>query len=174
MDYDRLDAKALLEQAEAAGRIYPMRAGWRRAQIFAGVCCCILIITIPLGIWIIARARKACVGLTEEGFAFRYLTTVAHRWSDIESFSLTTMNASMYGGGLAGMAVASMVAKRTEGLRGPLQFKLRGKKMPRMIPAHTIENSLEMARQMEQLSGLPILPHEETPETKPGDVWGTS
>jgi hypothetical protein len=67
-----------------------------------------------------------------------------------------------------------MVSKKTEGLKGPLQFRLRGKKMPRMIPAHTIENSLEMARQMEQLSGLPILPRESTPEQESGDVWGTS
>lgn len=128
-------------------------------QIFAGVLCCLLVLTIPLGIWIIVRARKARMGLTEDGFAFTYLTTIAYRWSDIESFTLTGMNAAMFGGGLVGVAAAA-VQKKTQGLKGPLQFRLKGKKLPKMIPAHTIENSLEMVMEMERLSGISFLPPE--------------
>ena len=161
---EKLDGKALLEQADLSGRTYPMKDGWRRMQIFAGVCCCLLILTIPLGIWIIVSARKARIGLTEEGFAFKYLTTVAHRWSEIESFNVAGMSGALFGGGLVGVAAAAAVSKKTQGLKGPLQVKLREKRMPIMIPAHTIVNSLEMARQMEELSGIAFLPNGQTDE----------
>lgn len=160
MDFEKLDGKALLEQAELTGRVFRMKSGWRKAQIFAGICCCILIITIPLGIWIIVRAKNAKVGLTEEGFAFTYLGTIAHRWEEIESITPVAMSGATFGGGLVGVAAAAAVSKKTRGLKGPLQIKLKNKRMPKAIPAHTIENSLEMARQMEQLSGISFLPPE--------------
>ncbi len=157
MDSEKLDGKLLLEQAELGGQVYPTKDSWRRLQIFAGVLCCLMIITIPLGIWIIIRAKNARAGLTPEGFAFTYLTTVAYRWTDIESFTVSDMNASMYGGGLVGLAAASAVKKKTQGLKGPLFFKVKGKKRNLMIPAHTIENSVEMAMEMERLSGISFL-----------------
>ena len=160
----KLDGKLLLEQAENSGRVYRVKSGWRKMQIFAGLLCCLLVFTIPLGIWIIVRARRARMGLTVEGFAFTYLTTIAYRWSDVESFSLIGMSGSMFGGGLVGVATAAAVEKKTQGLKGPLQFTLKGKKRPIMIPAHTIENSIEMAREMERLSGLSFLPSAETGE----------
>ena len=161
MDSNKLDGKLLLEHAEVNGRVFWVKSGWRNMQIFAGILSCLLILTIPLGIWIIMRARKARIGLTDEGFAFTYLTTVAYRWSDIESFTLTGMNASMFGGGLVGVATAAAVKKKTMGLKGPLRFTLKGKsKRILMIPAHTIENSVEMAREMERLSGISFLPAE--------------
>jgi len=158
MDSVKLDGKQLLVEAERTGRIFPVKDGWRRLQIFAGILCCLLIITIPLGIWIIIKAKKARMGITEEGFAFTYLTTVAHRWSEIESFSIGNMDAATFGGGLVGLATAAAVKKKTEGLKGPIHVKLHGKKIPKIIPAHTIENSMEMARQMETLSGISFLP----------------
>lgn len=157
MDFEKLDARELLERAELSGRTFPMKSSWRKMQIFAGVITCLLIVTIPLGIWIIIRAKNARVGLTEEGFAFRYLGTIAHRWDEIESITPVAMSGATFGGGLVGVAAAAAVAKKTQGLKGPLQIKLKGKRMPRSLPAHTIENSLGMVRQMEELSGLPIL-----------------
>ena len=157
MNSDKLDGKLLLEQAETGGQIYRTKDAWRRMQIFAGILTCFLVITLPLGIWIIIRAKNARAGLTPEGFAFTYLTTVAYRWSDIESFSVSDMNASMYGGGLVGLAASSAVKKKTQGLKGPLFFKVKGKKRNLMIPAHTIENSMEMAMEMERLSGITFL-----------------
>ncbi len=157
METEKLDGKLLLEQAELGGQIYRTKDAWRKMQIFAGVLCCLLVITLPLGIWIIMRAKNARAGLTPEGFAFTYLTVVAYRWSDIESFSVGDMGASMYGGGLIGLAAASAVKKKTQGLKGPLYFKIKGKKRNHMIPAHTIENSLEMAMEMERLSGISFL-----------------
>lgn len=160
MSVGDIDAKALLQNAEMSGQVYPMKKGWQRSQIFAGVLCCILIITIPLGIWIIVRARNAKAGLTREGFAFRYLTTVAFHWSDLESVTLSNIGGSAFGGGLVGAGVAAAVRKKTGGLKGPMSIKLRDRKRPVIVPAHTIQNSLEMAREMERLSGVSFLPEE--------------
>ena len=157
---EKLDVKALLERAEMTGRIFPMKASWRRMQTFAGILTCLLIITIPLGIWIIVSARKARVGLTEEGFAFKYLTGFGYRWTDVESITLSSMSSLQFGGGLVGVAAAAAVKKKTQGLKGPINFKIKGSKLPKAIPAHTIENSMEMARQMQQLSGIDFLPSE--------------
>ncbi|MCP4647637.1 MAG: hypothetical protein GY852_07870, partial [bacterium] len=145
MNPEKLNGKMLLEQAENGGKIYPTKDSWRKLQIFAGILTCVMIIPIPLGILIIMRARKARVGLTAEGFAFTYLTTVAYRWSDIESFTVSGMSGSMYGGGLIGAATAAAVKNKTQGLKGPLSFKIKGKRGQKMIPAHTIANSMEMA-----------------------------
>lgn len=157
MNTEKLNGKELLEQAELQGKIFPTKDSWRRLQIFAGILTCVMIIPIPLGIWIIMRARKARVGLTPDGFAFTYLTTVAYRWSDIESFTVAGMRGSMYGGGLVGAATAAAVQNKTQGLKGPLFFKVKGKRGQKMIPAHTIANSLEMAMEMERLSGISFL-----------------
>ncbi len=160
MKFGKDECRQILERAEASGRVYYMKNSWRKYQIFAGVITCFLIITIPLGIYIIMRARKARVGLSEEGFVFTYLSTFGYPWSDIEEFNLSGLSGTTFGGGLVGAATAMAVQKKTQGLKGPLQFRLKGKKMMKMIPAHTIENSLEMARQMEQLSGITFLPDE--------------
>jgi len=162
MSLGKDECRNLLERAETSGRTFPMKAGWRKAQVFAGVLTCFLIITIPLGVWIIIRARKAKVGISEEGFVFTYLTTFGYRWDEIEEFYVSGLSGMAFGGGLVGLAAATAVQKKTQGLKGPLQFKVKGKRGLKMIPAHTIENSLEMARQMEQLSGLSILPAEQS------------
>ncbi|MCD4708816.1 MAG: hypothetical protein K8S62_13870 [Candidatus Sabulitectum sp.] len=67
------------------------------------------------------------------------------------------MSGTMYGGGLVGMATAAAVEKKTQGLKGPLFFEVKGKRSRQMIPAHTIENSMEMAMEMERLSGISFL-----------------
>jgi len=155
-----IDGKALIALAESMGQFYPTKAGWRNLQVFAGVLSCLLILTIPIGIWIIVKARKAGIGITEEGFAFRYLTTVSARWDEVEGITATGMSAATFGGGLVGVAAAAAVKSRTQGLKGPLNFRIKGRRMPVMIPAHTIEDSLHMAMQMERLSGISFLPEE--------------
>jgi hypothetical protein len=156
------DAKLLVERAEQNGKTYPMKAGWRKSQILAGVLCCFPLVPLfPLGLFIISRAKKAKVGITEEGFAFRYMGTVAGRWSDIESITLSSMNAAGFGGGLIGVAAAAVVSAKTQGLKGPLMIKMKGKRMPLSIPAQMIEGSMEMALEMERLSGITFLPKEQ-------------
>jgi len=155
-----IDKKALMASAEENGRFYPMKGGWRGMQTFAGVLCCLLIITIPLGIWIIVKSRKAGLGISGEGFAYRYLTTIAARWEDVESITLSSMSGAEFGGGLVGLAAASAVKAKTTGLKGPLYFKVKGRKLGMMVPAPMLDNSVEMALEIERLSGVTFLPEE--------------
>lgn|GEM_PF-1123177 len=157
-----------LEQAEASGHLYRIKSGWKGMMIFAGVLTCLLVITIPIGIWFFITASKARVGVTEEGFAIRWFTTNAFRWDEIEAFRPVGLHFHVSGGGLVGAlvgaAASSAVAARTEGLKGPLGFKVKGKKMFREMPAHAIERSVAMAQQFEQYTGLTIFPKPEGEE----------
>jgi hypothetical protein len=162
VDATRLDSTKVLEMAESSGRVYPMKAGWRKSQILAGVLCCFPFVPLfPLGLFIISRAKKAKVGLSDEGFAFRYLGTVVGRWSDIESITVGSMNAAGFGGGLIGVAAAAVVSSKTQGLKGPLMIKMKGKRMPLQIPAQMIEGSMEMAREIQRFSGISFLPEDQ-------------
>ncbi|MCA9565752.1 MAG: hypothetical protein KC561_19780, partial [Myxococcales bacterium] len=98
-----------MTRAEQMGQVYPCKPGWVKSQVFAGVLCCILILTIPLGIWIIIAARKAKLGLTEEGFVFKGIGSSACRWSDIETLSIGNQSAHVTGGGLVGALAAAAV-----------------------------------------------------------------
>lgn len=161
----KLDGAALLAEAEKNGQIYPIKPGWRKFMYFAGVLMCLLVITIPLGIWFFLMAPKCRLGITKEGFAIKWFTTNAYAWSDIESFVPVPLHFHAAGGGLVGAlistAASAAVAAKTQGLKGPLQFKVKGKWGYRQIPAHAIQNSLAMVEEMERQSGLVILPKEQ-------------
>lgn len=158
----KLDAKALLAEAESKGLVFKMKSGWRKAMYFAGVLSCLPILTIPFGIWIFVMARRACVAVADRGFVVRSFTTRAFAYEDVESFTPTGMHMHVHGGGLvgalAGAAVQAVVEAKTQGVKGPIEFKLKGKWMPLQIPAHTVENSVAMVQALEQRSGRSILP----------------
>jgi len=156
----KLDGKAILAEGERNQQSYRLKASWRKLMIFAGVLCCILVILLPLGIWIIVAAGKARLAIGEQGFAFKLYGTRTYAWQDIEAITPGALGASAMGGGLVGVALASAVSARSEGLRGPLFIKLKGHKWPGQIPAHQIEGSVAMAREMERRSGLTIFPPE--------------
>ena len=61
-----------------------------------------------------------------------------------------------------GAAISTAVAAKTQGLKGPLRFKVKGGGW-KIIPAHTIQNTYEMAREMEKRTGLKILPADVVP-----------
>ncbi|MCB9736433.1 MAG: hypothetical protein H6745_27970 [Deltaproteobacteria bacterium] len=164
----KLNGKQVLADADQNGLLFPIKPGWRKYMIFAGVLMCLLIITIPLGIWFFVMAGKCRLGMNDEGFAVKWFTTNAYRWDDIEAFrpAPLSFNVHIAGGGLVGgliagvasAAASSAVAKRTAGINGPVSFKLKGKRMWLQFPAHAIQNSVEMAREMERRTGLEILP----------------
>jgi len=156
----KLNAKAIVEEGDRTGQSYPLKASWRRFMRFAGVLCCLLVILLPLGIWIFIAAGKARMSLGQEGFALKMFGTRAWAWKDVDSITPGALGAHAMGGGLVGLALASAVSARTEGLRGPLNLKLKGSRWPIQLPAHQIENSLVMAREMERLGGVTIFPPE--------------
>lgn len=158
----KLNAKEQLAKADESGQIYRIKSSWKKLMIFAGVLMCLLVITIPLGIWFFFIAKSARLGITDEGFAIKWFGKKAWAWSDIESFRRAPLNFYASGGGLVGAlaaaAASSAVSKRTQGLNGPLSFKVHGKKLWQQIPAHAIDRSFEMAQEMERRTGLEILP----------------
>jgi hypothetical protein len=164
----KLNGKELLAKAEEQGQVYRVKSGWRKLMVFAAVLMCLLVILIPLGIWFFYISRTARLGITDEGFALKWFGTKAWAWSDIEAFRQAPLNFGSGGAGLVGAlagAVASeVVSRKTQGLNGPLSFKLKGKKLWRAFPAHAIERSFEMAEEMERRTGLEILPR--TPEAE--------
>ena len=127
---------------------------------FSAVLICLLIVTIPIGIWIFSIAGKARLGIGREGFAMKWFTTAAYRWSDIESIQLSDLPTNAWGHGLVGAVARAAVVARTEGLKGPLFVKVRGKFDRVGIPAHQLQNSAEMAQEMERRTGFQILPAE--------------
>jgi len=165
----KLDGKKVLADADASGLVHRIKPGWRRAMIFAGVLTCLLIIGIPFGIWFIIAATKARIGMNDEGFAVHWLTVRAYRWEDIEQFAPGNLHIHVHGAGLVGAlvgaAASATIQARTQGLKAPLQFKLKGKRGWKMFPAHAVQNSVEMAREMERRTGLAIFPPE--PEAAP-------
>jgi len=157
----RLNGKELMARADRGeGSVFPIGPGWKKALYFAGFLCCILIIGLPIGVWIILSARKNCLAINDEGFAMRWFTTRAWRWSEIEEFRRSSMNFHSAGGGLVGALVAgaarAAVEAKTKGLKGPIGFKVKGKRGWVQIPAHTLQNSALLAREMEVRTGLPI------------------
>jgi hypothetical protein len=158
----KLDVKETIAKAEKEGSVYLIKGTWKKLFIFAGVLSCLLVVTIPLGIWIIMMAKKSRVGLTDEGFAFQGLGSWAWRWEDVEEFRASdTMPMNAGGGlvgGLVGAAISTAVSAKSQGLKGPLRFKIKDKRGWKLLPAHTIQNSAEMAVEMERRTGLPIFP----------------
>lgn len=161
----KLDKKALLEEAERDGQVYRIKSGWKKYFIFAGVLMCLLVLTLPLGIWFFFIAKNARLGIAEKGFVLKWMGTLAVAWEDIDSFVPVPLHFHASGGGLVGAlaaaAASAAVAAKTEGLKGPLQFKIKDKWGTKMIPAHAIENSVAMAKEMEKRTGLTIFPPEE-------------
>jgi hypothetical protein len=171
----KLDAKALLAEAEGKGLVFKMKSGWRKAQYFAAALCFLPVITLPFGIWIILMARRACIAVADRGFVVRSFTTRAYAYEDIERFTPLGLNIHVSGGGLvgalAGAAVSAAVEAKTQGVKGPIQFKVKGKWVPQMMPAHTVENSIAMVRAIEQRSGHTILaPEAPAPGAVPPQV----
>jgi hypothetical protein len=172
----KIDKKAWIAQAQAAGTIYPVKKGWRKTQMFAAILMCLLIIGIPFGIWMIFRIRKAHAGVTPEGFYMHLYGTNAVRWEDVEDMRMGQFRVHVQGGGLvgalAGAAVAHAVEKRTLGLKGPIEYKLKGKRMWRMFPANMVENSADLGLLAEQRTGARFVPDDLRPEGELVEIVG--
>jgi hypothetical protein len=100
------------------------------------------------------------LGIGKEGFALKWLGTATYAYADIQEFQPASLHLNVGGGlvgALVGLAVSSAIEAKTSGLKGPLQFKVKGKWGWKMIPAHAIENSAAMAKEIEKRTGLKIL-----------------
>ena len=157
-----LDARELLVQAAEHGKVYGIKAGWRSYLETKGWLTCLLIITLPLGLWLVMNAKRFRVGVTDEGFVIRWFGLRAYAWSEIETFRplepmYSDLGQSIFGT-VASATLGSSVDTRTMSLTGPLRFKRKGDDVWTMIQAHQLENSLDLAREIEARTGMPLFP----------------
>jgi|CXWL01.1.fsa_nt_gi hypothetical protein len=86
---------------------YPMQKGARVALYVAGGLCCLLIVAIPLGIWMIVRAAKAKVYLTASGVrATNVFSTTRFDYSEVARFGLCQVALAKNQGLAGGLAQA--------------------------------------------------------------------
>ena len=88
-------------------RVYHVHAGAKTAYTVVGVLVSLLVITIPLGIWIIVASRRARVTLDERGFRVKMFGTISLPWDQIARVGL--LRISVQGGGVAGILVKKKV-----------------------------------------------------------------
>lgn len=157
----QLNSATIFEEAERDGLVFRMKPGWKKYFLFTGILMCLMVITLPLGIWFMLIPKSARLGVGKEGFAVKWFGTSTYAYADIQEFSQASLQMNVGGGivgALVGAAVSSAVAAKTSGLKGPLHFKLKGKWGWSGVPAQAIERSDEMARELEKRTGLQIFP----------------
>jgi hypothetical protein len=81
-------------------REYPFHAGAKSALTVAGVLTMLLIISIPIGIWILIRTAGAKVILHAEGLTARALGTVHVNYAEVARFGL--LRVPIVAGGIGG------------------------------------------------------------------------
>jgi hypothetical protein len=78
---------------------FPLIPGARTAMIVVGVLLCLLVFTIPLGIWVFWRLSKAKVVLTPEGLVARNVfSTTQFAYGDVARLGLMQVEVTTQGG----------------------------------------------------------------------------
>lgn len=91
--------------------VYPMHGGAKGAFYTAGGLCCLLIITIPVGIWFIIKAAGARVELSDTHVVQRGLTTVKIAFADVTRLGI--LEVAVVGGGIGGAIARKKCGGRT-------------------------------------------------------------
>ncbi len=83
--------------------IYPMHGGAKFAYAALGVLLCLLIVTIPLGIWVFVKLARSRVEITSEGLVARGMRTVRMPFAEVSRAGICEMpiDANGFGGFLA-------------------------------------------------------------------------
>jgi hypothetical protein len=82
-------------------RDYPYHRGARASMRVVGILLCLMLITIPFGIWVLVRASGARLTLTPAGVTARSMFTVSVRFADVARFGLLRVPLRS-GGGVGG------------------------------------------------------------------------
>ncbi len=104
--------------------------------------------------WLGRLGRRAAVTLDQEGFVITWFRTRRFEWSQVSAVRRCEIVQS---GGLAELAVGAAISSKSEGLKKPVEFQLSGQKSWIQIPAHALENSLELAETFEQKTSSTIV-----------------
>jgi hypothetical protein len=79
-------------------RDYKFATGVRRAMIVLGVLLCLLVVTIPIGIWVIWRATSASLKLTPRDVVARSFSTTRVDFADVRRFATLHIGLGTRGG----------------------------------------------------------------------------
>ena len=86
---------------------YRYTGTYRKFMIFAGVLVCLLIITLPLGVWLIYIGVRGRVEVGPEGLVARHIRTRRIQFADIERFGIMTV--AVRGQGILGALIARKI-----------------------------------------------------------------
>jgi len=129
--------------------IYNLHQGATSALTIVGVLLCILIITIPVGIYIIVRVRGGRVEVTQEGLVAKAIGTKKFRFSEVNR--LGVCHAPVIARGIGG----ALARKKVGGDEGINMCFMIGKKTKVFI-ASMYENHQQMFDQVSQILGKPV------------------
>jgi hypothetical protein len=129
--------------------IYNFHSGAKTAVTVVGVLLCVLIITIPIGIYIIIRASGGRVEVTQEGLTAKSIGTKKFRFSEVSR--LGVCHAPVQAGGIGG----ALARKKVGGDVGVNMCFMVGKKTKVFI-ASMYENHQQMFDQVSQILGKPV------------------
>jgi hypothetical protein len=129
--------------------IYNFHSGAKTAVTVVGVLLCVLIITIPIGIYIIIRASGGRVQVTQEGLTAKSIGTKKFRFSEVSR--LGVCHAPVQAGGIGG----ALARKKVGGDVGVNMCFMVGKKTKVFI-ASMYENHQQMFDQVSQILGKPV------------------
>jgi hypothetical protein len=129
--------------------IYNFHSGAKTAVTVVGVLLCVLIITIPIGIYIIIRASGGRVEVTQEGLTAKAIGTKKFRFSEVSR--LGVCHAPVQAGGIGG----ALARKKVGGDVGVNMCFMVGKKTKVFI-ASMYENHQQMFDQVSQILGKPV------------------
>jgi hypothetical protein len=87
--------------------VYPFHSGARSAHYVVGVLLCLLIITIPIGIWIMIAASRARVEVRQDAVVARFLTTVRIPFAEVSR--LGYLNVQIIARGIGGVLARKKV-----------------------------------------------------------------
>lgn len=129
--------------------IYNFHSGAKSALTVVGVLLCVLIITIPLGIYIIIRASGGRVEVNQEGLVAKSIGTKKFRFNEVNR--LGVCHAPVQAGGIGG----ALARKKVGGDVGVNMCFMIGKKTKVFI-ASMYENHQQMLDQVSQILGKPV------------------
>lgn len=74
-------------------RVYPAHGGAKTAHTVVGILLCLLVITIPVGVWVIIAARRARVVVDDAGIRIKMFGSIRLTWDEIVRVGLLRIGA---------------------------------------------------------------------------------
>ncbi len=135
---------------------YRMHKPARVSLYIAGVLCMLLVVTIPIGIWIIVRAAGAKVLVSPREVRAKALLGTTIQLADVTRVGRLLVKIQAAGGGIGGGIGKALAQQKVGGTHATnLCVMTKGGKTIKFV-ASQFENHEQMAEQISKLTGKPI------------------